>query len=336
MKRLIYLIVFGLVITACGNRSNTLTSKDNEFKIKDTASIDKIFLANKGNQSVTLVKDGKRWMVNNEFEARGDMMANILHAIRNVEVKQFVPKTAIDNTMKLLSVSATKVEIYTNGKLAKVYYVGGPTQDHFGTYMVMQDSETPYICYVPGHRGYISTFYTPMADEWRSRQVFRYQLDEIASVKMEFYRVPQLSWEIINLDNKSFKLKSLSNNKYIEPFDTGAIKMILKEFKALGFESFVDINSTRLDSVKAKYPLYKITVTDRAGIKRTLDLYEIPMQPGVYTMDGKEAKVDVDRMYGIVDGKTTTICQYYTYDPVAVPITFFMGDKPVDAGYPNR
>jgi hypothetical protein len=53
-------------------------------------------------------------------------------------------------------------------------------------------------------------------------------------------------------------------------------------------------------------------------------------------MDGKEAKVDVDRMYGIVDGKTTTICQYYTYDPVAVPITFFMGDKPVDAGYPNR
>jgi hypothetical protein len=202
--------------------------------------------------------------------------------------------------------------------------------------MVMQDSETPYICYVPGHRGYISTFYTPMADEWRSRQVFRYQLDEIASVKMEFYRVPQLSWEIINLDNKSFKLKSLSTNKYIEPFDTGAIKMILKEFKALGFESFVDINSTRLDSVKAKYPLYKITVTDRAGIKRTLDLYEIPMQPGVYTMDGKEAKVDVDRMYGIVDGKTTTICQYYTYDPVAVPITFFMGDKPVDAGYPNR
>lgn len=336
MKRLIYLIVFGLVITACGNRSNTLTSKDNEFKIKDTASIDKIFLANKGNQSVTLVKDGKRWMVNNEFEARGDMMANILHAIRNVEVKQFVPKTAIDNTMKLLSVSATKVEIYTNGKLAKVYYVGGPTQDHFGTYMVMQDSETPYICYVPGHRGYISTFYTPMADEWRSRQVFRYQLDEIASVKTEFYRVPQLSWEIINLDNKSFKLKSLSTNKFIEPFDTGAVKMILKEFKALGFESFVDINSTRLDSVKAKYPLYKITVNDRSGKKRTLDLYEIPMQPGVYTMDGKEAKVDVDRMYGIVDGTTTTICQYYTYDPVAVPITFFMGDKPVEAGYPNR
>lgn len=336
MKRLMYLIVFGLVITSCGNRSNTLTNKDNDFKIKDTASIDKIFLANKGNQSVTLSKNGKRWMVNNEFEARGDMMENILHAIRNVEVKQFVPKTAIDNTMKLLSVSATKVEIYIKGELAKVYYVGGPTQDHFGTYMVMQDSEIPYICYLPGHRGYISTFYTPIADEWRSRQIFNYQLDEIGSVRTEFYRVPQLSWEIINLDNKNFKLKSLSTNKFIEPFDTGAAKMILKEFKALGFEAFVDINSTRLDSVKAKYPLYKITVTDRGGMKRTLDLYEIPMQPGVYTMDGKEAKVDVDRMYGIVDGTTTTICQYYTYDPVAVPITFFMGEKAIDPGYPNR
>lgn len=336
MKRSIFIFVFGLVILSCGNRSDTLKGKDNDFKVKDTANVDKIFLANKGNQSVTLVKDGNKWMVNNEFEARGDMIANILNAIRNVEVKQFVPKTAIENTMKLLSVAATKVEIYTNGKLNKVYYVGGPTQDHFGTYMVMQDSETPYICYVPGHRGYISTFYTPIADEWRSRQVFRYQLEEIAALKVEFYRVPQLSWEIQNVDNKVFKLKSLSTNKYIEPFDTMAVKMVLKEFKGLGFESFVEVNSTRMDSVKAKYPLYKISVLSRDGKKRTLDLYEIPMQPGVYTMDGKEARVDVDRMYGIVDGTTTTICQYYTYDPVAVPITFFMGDKPIDPGYPNR
>jgi hypothetical protein len=336
MKRLILIFAFGLVIWSCGGSADTLKGKDNDFKVKDTANVDKIFLANKGNQSVTLVRDGKKWMVNNEFEARGDMIANILNAIRNVEVKQFVPKTAIDNTMKLLSVSATKVEIYQKGKLSKVYYVGGPTQDHFGTYMVMQESETPYICYIPGHRGYITNFYTPLADEWRSRQIFRYQLDEIATVKTEFYRVPQLSWEIQNLDNKTFKLKSLSTNKYIEPFDTGAVKMVLKEFKALGFESFVTINSTRLDSVKAKYPLYKITVTGRDGKKRTLDLYEIPMQPGVYTMDGKEAKVDVDRMYGIVDGTTTTICQYYTYDPVAVPITFFMGDKPIDPNYAGR
>jgi hypothetical protein len=334
--RLIIVVVFGLVVYSCGNRSNTLTGKDNDFKVKDTANVDKIFLANKGNQSVTLIKTGNKWMVNNEFEARGDMIANLMNVIRNVEVKQFVPKTAVDNTMKLLSVSATKVEIYVKGKLNKVYYVGGPTQDHFGTYMVMQDAETPYICYLPGHRGYISTFYTPLADEWRSRQIFRYQLEEIAAVRTEFYRVPQLSWEIQNVDNKTFKLKSLSTQKFIEPFDTGAVKMVLKEFKALGFESFVTVNNARMDSVKAKYPLYKITVLSRDGKKRTLDLYEIPMQPGVYTMDGKEARVDVDRMYGIVDGTTTTICQYFTYDPVAVPITFFMGQKPIGNQYPGR
>ena len=336
MKRLIFLSVFGLVIMSCGKGIDTLKGKDNEFKIKDTANVDKIFLANKGNQSVTLTKVDRKWMVNNEFEARGDMIANILYAIRNVEVKQFVPKTAVDNTMKLLSVAATKVEIYVNGKLSKVYYVGGPTQDHFGTFMVMQDSEMPYICYVPGHRGYISNFYTPLADEWRSRQIFNYQLDEIASVKTEFYGAPQFSWEIINLDNKNFKLRSLATKNFVGPFDTGAVKMILKEFKGLGFEAFVEINSTRLDSVKAKYALYKISVTNREGKVRSLDLFQIPMQPGIYTMDGKEAKVDVDKMYGIVDGTTTTLCQYYTYDPVAVPINFFLGQKPVDGRYPGR
>src|SRR5690349_15774444 len=98
--RLIFLVAFGLVVASCGNRSNTLKGKDNDFKVKDTANVDKIFLANKGNQSVTLIKDGNKWMVNNEFEARGDMIANLLNVIRNVEVKQFVPKPAIDNTMK--------------------------------------------------------------------------------------------------------------------------------------------------------------------------------------------------------------------------------------------
>ncbi len=336
MKQLIFISVFALVIVSCGKGIDTLKGKDNEFKVMDTANVDKIFLANKGNQSVVLTREGRKWMVNGEFEARGDMISNLLYSVRNVVVKQLVPKTAMDQTMKLLAVAATKVEIYVKGKLTKVYYVGGPTQDHFGTFMVMQDSETPYICYVPGHRGYISNFYTPLVDEWRSRQVFNYQLNEIASVKTEFYGAPQYSWEIINLDNKNFKLRSVATKNFVEPFDTGAVKNVLKEFKALGFEAFVTISSTRLDSVKAKYALYKISVTNREGKVRTLDLFQIPMQPGVYTMDGKEAKVDVDKMYGIVDGKTTTICQYYTYDPVVVPINYFLGQKPIDDGYPGR
>jgi len=336
MMRFFYVFAFLLVIVSCGNRSNTFKGKDNEFKIKDTANIDKIFLANKSNQTVLLTKENKRWMVNGEFEARGDMMENLLNVIRNVEVKEFVPKNAVDNTVKLLSVAATKVEVYIKGDLYKTYYVGGPTQDHFGTYMIMQDAETPYVCYMPGHRGYISTFYSPLVDEWKSRQIFHYSLEEIASIKTEFYRQPQDSWEIVNVDNKNFKLKSLATKQFVGPFDTLAVKSIVREFKALGFESFVEVNSSRMDSVKAKYPLYKISVTDRTGKIRALDLYEIPMQPGVYTMDGREAKVDVDRMYGIVDGSTTTICQYFTYDPIAVPIGLFMGQKPTELPYPGR
>src|SRR5688572_3606466 len=233
MRRIIVYIVFVLAISACGSGKNTLTGKDNDFKVKDTASIDKIFLANRSNSQVTLTREGRKWMVNGEFEARGDMIENLLYVIRNVEVKQFVAKTAIDNEMKKLAVAATKVEVYLKGKLSKVYYVGGPTQDHFGTYMVMQDSETPYVCYLPGHRGYLSLFYTPIVDEWKSRQIFNYPVSEIATVRTDFYRSPEQSWEITNIDNKSFKLKSIVANQYIDNFDTGAVKIILKEFKAL-------------------------------------------------------------------------------------------------------
>jgi hypothetical protein len=29
-------------------------------------------------------------------------------------------------------------------------------------------------------------------------------------------------------------------------------------------------------------------------------------------------------MYGIIDGQIQTICQYYTFDPVTVPIRWFI------------
>lgn len=326
MKLRILIPVAGawLMLASCGPKKNTLTGDESHFKVEDTASVDMIFLADKSNRTVLLTRENGTWMVNHEFQARKDMIQNLMICIRRVEVKEFVPKAAIENQIKALSVGATKVEIYQNKKLAKVYYVGGPTQDHLGTYMIMQDSNTPFVCYMPGFRGYLSNYYIPMVEEWRDRVIFSYNIKDIASVRVDFARDPDASWELTNVDNASFRLKSVSSGQYLEGFDTSRVKDVLRNFKVMGFEAFATVNKARMDSVQAKYGLYTVSVTDRNGKTRFVQLYEIPLQPGTLDMLGNPVSIDMDRMYGIVDGKTTTICQYYTFDPVTVPIGFFM------------
>lgn len=325
MKKFIYIsFVLLSVLFSCGPKGNTLKEEISDFKIDDTSTVDKIFLADKMNNTVLLTKESSnRWIVNNKFPARPDMIQNLLICIKKVEVKQYVPKPAIENVIKHLSVSATKVEIYQKGKLSKTYYVGGPTQDHFGTYMLMEGAEIPFICYMPGFRGYITSYYIPMEVEWKDRKIFSHEIPEIQSVRVEHFRQPEESWEITNIDNANFQLKALKTGQEIKGFDTTKVKELLKNFKVTGFEGFADVNSARMDSVKAKYGLYRVSLTDRSGRTKFVDLYEIPLPPGTLDMLGRPALVDVDRMYGLVDGETITICQYYTFDPITVPLSYF-------------
>lgn len=317
----LFSIVLLSIVVACGGKGsqkNELSS----FKVEDTASIDKIFMADKSNRKVLLTKENGRWMVDNEFPARVDLINDLLILLKRIEVKQYVPKTALENVIKSLSVYSTKVEIYQKGKLTKTMYVGGPTQDHLGTYMLLEGSSVPFICYVPGFRGYLTPYFIPMPEEWRDRMIFAYHINDIHKVKMEFVNLPDQSYEVSH-DKGRFEIRLLKSNTLLHNFDTLAVKDWMKNFKNIGFESFLDVNKARLDSVTSKYGLYKITVTQSDGKERSVALYQIPLPPGTIDIYGNEEKIDVDRMYGIIDGKTLVLCQYFTFDPVTIPPSYF-------------
>lgn len=322
-KFIIFLLSVSLfpLITGCGGKSRQ-KNELSDFKVEDTASIDKIFMADKSNRKVLLTKENGRWMVDHEFPARVDLINDLLILLKRIEVKQYVPKTALENVIKSLAVYSTKVEIYQKGKLTKTIYVGGPTQDHLGTYMLLEGSSTPFICYVPGFRGYLTPYFMPMPEEWRDRMIFAYHINDIQKVRMEFVNLPDQSYEVTH-DNGRFEIKLLKSNTPLSNFDTLALKDWMKNFKNIGFESFLDVNKARLDSVTAKYGIYKITLTQTDGKERSVALYQIPLPPGTVDIYGNEEKIDVDRMYGIIDGKTVVLCQYFTFDPVTVPPSFF-------------
>ena len=146
MKKLIIRIVFiaalvGLSVYLFNNQSKTTVKGQlTNFAIEDTASITKIFMANKDNQKITLTKTGNSWMVNDEFKAKPDMMNTLLKTMHLMTVRSPVPKSMHNNVVKRLGSNSVKVEIYQNGEgtPSKVYFVGGPNADHTGTFMLLK------------------------------------------------------------------------------------------------------------------------------------------------------------------------------------------------------
>ncbi len=321
MRALYGIILISLIVFSCGKK-NTLNEELSQFKVLDTASVDKIFMADKSNRKVLLTKENGKWKVDQQFEARPDIISDLMNVLARVEVKQFVPKTAVSNTLKSLAVNSTKVEIYQKGKLTKVFYVGGPTQDHYGTYMLLEGSTVPFICYIPGFRGYLTPYFIPFAEEWRDKTIFSYHINQIKSVQVDFVRAPEQSYRIEH-NNGQFAIRLLKDNQLLPSVDTLQVKDYMKLFKVVGFESFLNVNKARLDSVTTKYGLYKVTVTQTDGSSTFVDLYQIPLPPGTINVFGDEERIDVDRMYGLINGKMLVLCQYFTFDPITVPVTFF-------------
>ena len=148
-----------------------------DFAIEDTASIDKIFIVDEKGKSVTLIKSEDIWMVDNQYVARPDNIRLLMKTFSRIDVRSPVPKAAFKNVVTQIATNATKVEIYQGGKKpSKTYYVGGATLDHQGTYMILETegvkSSVPFVMYIPGNYGYLTTRFFTEKEQWRDAVVF--------------------------------------------------------------------------------------------------------------------------------------------------------------------
>jgi hypothetical protein len=323
-------ITFWLVIN---NKKSTIKETLRDFAVQDTASITKIFLADKNGKSVTLEhKSSGNWMVNGKFFARPDAMQSLLYTIKKVVVKEPVSKNAQDNIIKRLSGSAVRCEIYSGEKLIKAYYVGTETQDQTGTYMILIDLETmkpsakPFITCINGFEGYLTSRYFTDEKEWRDLTIFKYQPDHIKSVKLEVPFNPEFGYELVVKQNNDYELRSVVTQKAMPAPDTLAVKQYLSYFQKLSFETFEDqLNAKQLDSVKKSKPINIITVTDNEGKVNTVKFFARNLRTrGQKDVNGKEILYDQERMDALInEGKDLVVVQYYVFGKVMPPANYF-------------
>jgi hypothetical protein len=275
---ILILVLIGLIGFAIYLKINqkqaTFSKPLSDFAISDTASIDKIFMADRSGRKVTLTRDANnQWKVNEDFPAFKERVVLLLMTMKRVSVKNSVGKKAKDYYIKEMATGALKVEIFSKGEKIKTYYVGGATPDNLGTVMMMENSSEPFVTHIEGFNGFLSTRYFTEEIEWRQRVVSNVNPETITKVKIEYPLQPEQGFELSSNDN-TFYFSHIGEEAKIKANPIKA-KEVLTGAAHLDFDDFVKIKpGLNQDSILASKPVCVISIETSKGDKiPTVKLY---------------------------------------------------------------
>lgn len=318
------LIITGLILilgTAAviliSRKSNSSIKRElRDFAIEDTASVDRIFMVRKDNQQVNLARVGDHWMVNDQYIVRPDAIEILLKTLNRIRIKSPVSTSMLDNAVRMLATRNTKVEVYHKNKLIKTIYVGGPTQDQMGTFMMLEGSSVPFVVHIPGFVGYLSTRFFVEETGWRSTELFRYNFNDIKAISVSNEENPQGSFRLEIAGNNTYSLTSPSGITVPGVLDTIGVRFYISQFEKVNFEFFADSTPQRIrDSLLTAMPYRKLMLEDRSGKIRKVVAWKRPGN-GQVDEEGRLMIWDDERMWALIDDRAWVVIQYYVFKPL--------------------
>lgn len=354
----ITIIIAALLVVIAGvliwnNRYlSTLQGEASDFQVWDTASVTKIYLADRRENESLLERQEDGWTLNTTYKAHPKQVNYLLTTLYKIRIKMPVSVASHDNIVKQLASQSTKVEIYQmvprinlfdkiklfyHEKRTKVFYVGDATMDNSGTFMLKEGADKAYIVYIPSFRGFISTRFTANPDDWRDHTIFHEKLADIQSVEIDFNDDPEGSFRIDNIGRHQYKLTRLCDNKDL-PYDTLKVINFLSSFSDLRFEALFTntMEQERMDSITSSPFVHNVVLTSKDGSTQDMKTFRKLVLNGVTDMGGDYGDVDHDRMYALIEGgKDFVLIQNYVFDKVLHDVRYFEAGNPIrgDMGY---
>lgn len=332
------LILSGLSVYLYLAKSNPTTVDEDarNFRYKDTFEISRIFIADKDGHAADLKRLKTGWVVNDKYSCRNDAILNLLEVIKLVEVKMPVPKAQRETVLKYMATQALKVELYKGDKLVKQYYVGHESGDSEGSHMLLtnvkngKNYKDPFICFIPGFKGYLLPRFITNENEWRDRIVMNYIPPQLKQVSVRNFEAPADSSFTINLLNtNSFELTNGKGAKL--SFDDEKMRQYLVYLQNISYEVLLTGKNKKLqDSLLVVKPFTTITITSTNGKADTYNFYRKQFMGNINPEHGVTYDHDPDRLYlSFENNQEWALIQYFVFGKMLVSTNYFTPDKSV-------
>ena len=333
------LIVVAAILLWNNRYLTSLKGEAYDFTVRDTASVTRMFFADKSGNQVLLTRTDKGWTVNEKYDAQPVMVNNILYTLDKLRIKMPVSLASHDNVITSMAGTNTKVEIYQivprinlfnkvklfpHEKLTKVFYIGDVTQDNTGTYVLKEGSEKAYIVHIHGFRGFISSRFSAKFTDWRDHKIFSYNINDIASMKLEFKNDPKNSFVINNTGDYLYEMKSLMDGSHID-FDTVRVLSLLTSFKDVRFEAFLsDISTERRDSIINSPYLERLTLVTKDGKESVVTTYTMKINASAFGLYEEDWDEDPDHKYAYIENdKELVMIQDFAFGKLLNPAEYY-------------
>lgn len=340
--------VAALIIVGQGSKNATF---EQDFHVQDISTVTKIFLADKQDRTVLLTKgngdNDTVWMVNGEYEANQSLVDLLLETLHDMRIRSQVNKSAVPNAIKNISASHIKCEVYQEEPLINwfggalqlfkrerktvTYYVGHETQDNMGNYIFREGDEVPYIVHIPGFRGFLSPRFVTDVNLLRSHRIVNLNVKQIERVDLDITDHPEESFAIYRKGDM-FAMRVAGAQTDVAYFDTARVAQMLMSFANLNFDEFaINVPKAELDTTFRSNPITVLTITDTAGCMHQVDAYRKFFSSEDVDKMGGDMELydlfDLNRLYAIIDKKDTVLIQYFHFDNILQPASYFLGQE---------
>lgn len=294
------------------NKDKETRTNRKDFAIENIDRISKIVIKNKTPMEAVLERAEKGWTVNGKHPARQAHIDVLLNTLKRMEARNAVPVAARENVYKNMITSGTEVNVYDGNEMIKTIYIGGQPTDQIGTYMMLKNSTTAHVVYIPGFQGFLSTRFFANELDWRNHNIYSVDNIDLAAVEINYPENKKNSFRIEQTDQ--IILKDEKGN--VVPANEMAVQQYVSFFRNVNFEAFLNGKLlVNIDSIRNSTPLFELSVTDKKGNVKEMKAFRKKAQAGTTNSDGSPQIYDKERMYASIEDDFVLI-QHYTFNKI--------------------
>lgn len=342
-------VVLAIVAVWVALRGLRTATFEQDYHIEDISSVCRVYISDKENNNVLLERNDadSTWLVDGKYEASQPMVDLMLETLHTMRIRQQVNKNAVSNVIKRISTSSVKVEVYQRKpfinwfggrlqlfprtKLTTTYFIGFETQDQMASHIYRKGDKLPYIIHIPGFRGFLAPRFPTAATAWRSHRIAAVDIKHLSRVELTIPACPEESFAIYR-EGDDFRMELTSPRRPIDGFDTMRVAQLLSSFTNLNFDEYASaVPNANPDSSLAQAPRAILRITDTDGNThevKTYIKYQNPDDHRAMPDESMYEMFDVNRLYAIVDNTDTVLIQYYIFDNILQPASYFRGQAP--------
>ena len=333
------LIVIAAVLLWNNRYLTTLRGDAYDFTVRDTASVTRLFFADKSGNQVLLSRTDEGWKVNEKYDAQPTMVNHMLYTLDKMRIKMPVSLASHDNVITRMAGTNTKVEVYQivprinlfnkvklfpHEKLTKVFYIGDVTQDNSGTYVLKEGADKAYIVHLHGFRGFISSRFSANQEDWRDHKIISEDISNIASVKLEINNDPENSFILNEKGRYKYEMKRLNDESNVN-IDTVRVLNLLTSFGDVRFEAFLtDITKERRDSIINSPYQERLTLVTKDGKQEVIRTYTMRIDASAFGFTENDWDDDPDHKYAYIENNDELVMiQDFAFGKILRPASHY-------------